>query len=433
MSELRVLRSWGASLLSAFLVVLTVHGVLMAAVGRSESGKIATGKVSKKEVLYTGIGLSLTQYDVDVVNGTLTERGSLMLPGAISETAFHPTEKYLYTVWGNIQVTPRTHGISAFSIDPNSGALTPHGESVPLPSGPGYVSYATTDVTGTHLMACLTDPANLTVYRLMPDGTIGPEVKQTGQLDFGNHPHQVRIDPSNKTVILMTRGDAPTANRPENPGALKLFSYNDGVIANIEKIAPNQGFGYQVRHLDFHPSGKWVFVTLEAQQKLLVYQRNSDGTLNPNPLFSKDTLDEPSNVRKEQMLGTVQVDHAGRFLYVANRASGSANVDGKSVFIGGENSIVVFAINQSTGEPIKIQSIDTRGLHPRTISLDPSGKILVAHNIHQLYVKDGDSLKLLPPNLAVFRVGIDGKLTFVRKYDVAVGTGNDWMGITSLP
>jgi 6-phosphogluconolactonase len=411
--------------------MLTVHAVLMAAVGKSE--KIATGKVSKKEVLYTGIGPSLTHYDVDVVNATLTERDSLTLPGAISETAFHPTKKYLYSVWGNIQVTPRTHGISAFSIDPNSGALTPYGESAPLPSGPGYVSYATTDVTGTHLMACLTDPAYLTVYQIMPDGTIGPEVKQAGHLDFGNHPHQVRIDPSNKTVILMTRGDAPTANRPENPGALKVFSYDDGVIANIETIAPNQGFGYQVRHLDFHPSGKWVFVTLEAQQKLLVYQRNSDGTLNPNPLFSEDTLDEPSNVRKEQMLGTVHVDHAGKFLYVANRASGSTKVDGKNVFIGGENSIVVFAINQSTGEPTKIQSIDTRGLHPRTISLDPSGKILVAHNIHQLYVKDGDGVKLLPPNLAVFRVGIDGKLTFVRKYDVAVGTGNDWMGITSLP
>jgi hypothetical protein len=30
-------------------------------------------------------------------------------------------------------------------------------------------------------------------------------------------------------------------------------------------------------------------------------------------------------------------------------------------------------------------------------------------------------------------VGGDGKLEFVRKYDVAAGNGQDWMGITSLP
>jgi len=356
-----------------------------------------------------------------------------MLPGAVTEAAFHPSRKYVYVVWGNVQVTPREHGISAFRVDPNSGALTPHGQSVPLPAGPGYVSYVTVDGSGTHVMACLTDPAWLGVYQIKPDGTIGSEVKPAAPLDFANHPHQVRIDPSNKTVILVTRGDVPTANRAENPGALKLFSYKDGMLANTQTIAPNGGFHYQARHLDFHPSGKWDFVSLEAQQKLLVYGRMSDGRLSAEPLFTKDTLVEPGNVRPGQILGTVRVDRTGKFVYLVNRASGGTNVEGKRVFVGGENTIAVFAINQNSGEPTPIQHIDTQGLHARTISFDSSGKILVAHNINKLAVRDGDSTHDVLPNLAVFRVGGDGKLEFVRKYDVPVGNGQDWMGITSLP
>ena len=430
-SDLRVRRGWGTSILILLPLTFITFGVLMVAVTNVEGKK--TAKASGKEVLYSGIGPALTEYDVDVSSATLTKRDSVAIPGALTETAILPSKKYLYSVWTNNKVTPQGHGMSAFSIDPESGALTPHGEPVPLPSGPGYISYVTTDISGTHLLASLTDPANLTVYRIMPDGTIGSEVKQNAPLNFGNHPHQVRMDPSNKTVFLMTRGDAPTARHAENSGALKLYSYDDGQLANSETVAPNQGFGYQIRHLDFHPSGKWVYITLEAQQKLLVYQRNSDGTLNPTPLFTKDTLDDPSKVRDGQVLGTVHVDRTGKFLYVANRASGTKNVDGKRIFVGGENSIVVFAINQSTGEPTKIQSIDSQGLHPRTFALDPSGKLLVANNISQLNVKDGEDVKLFPPNLAVFRVGSDGKLTFVRKYDVAFSNNFDWVGIISLP
>jgi hypothetical protein len=36
------------------------------------------------------------------------------------------------------------------------------------------------------------------------------------------------------------------------------------------------------------------------------------------------------------------------------------------VFKGDENSIVVYAIDQSTGEPIPIQHVETRAIHLRT-------------------------------------------------------------------
>jgi hypothetical protein len=49
-------------------------------------------------------------------------------------------------------------------------------------------------------------------------------------------------------------------------------------------------------------------------------------------------------------------------------------------------------------------------------------------------VRDGDAIKTLPAGLSVFRIGDDGKLTFVRQYDIDVGDKSMfWMGMVPLP
>jgi 6-phosphogluconolactonase (cycloisomerase 2 family) len=63
---------------------------------------------------------------------------------------------------------------------------------------------------------------------------------------------------------------------------------------------------------------------------------------------------------------------------VANRAQDTNEFQGKPVFKGGENSIAVYAINQSNGAPTPIQHIETQKIHPRTFHIDPSGRMLVA-------------------------------------------------------
>ena len=99
----------------------------------------------------------------------------------------------------------------------------------------------------------------------------------------------------------------------------------------------------------------------------------------------------------------------------------------------GENSIVVYAINQSIGEPIPIQHIETQKMHPRTFHIDPSGRLLVAQHNLPVNVRDGDAVKPIPAGLSVFRIGDDGKLTFARKYDIDVGDKTMfWMGMVPL-
>jgi 6-phosphogluconolactonase len=155
--------------------------------------------------------------------------------------------------------------------------------------------------------------------------------------------------------------------------------------------------------------------------------------LSAAPVFRKDTLAEPGNIRGRQAAGTVHVHPNGRFVYAVNRASSTTEVDGKPVFAGGENTLAVYRIDATSGEPTLIQHIDTRGIHCRTFHIDPSGRLLVAAHIMALPVRDGAGIRIVPASLSVFRISDDGKLDFVRKYDVDVGDRTMfWMGMVRL-
>jgi hypothetical protein len=59
--------------------------------------------------------------------------------------------------------------------------------------------------------------------------------------------------------------------------------------------------------------------------------------------------------------------------------------------------------------------------------------MLVAEHNTPVNVRDGDAVKTVPAGLSVFRIGDDGKLTFVRTYDVDVGGKTMfWMGMVPL-
>jgi len=392
-------------------------------------------------VLYASAGAELTQYDVDAKDASLVKKSSIRLPANVQYAWAHPSEKYLYVAWSDggasvaapgTAVVPRgmRHGVSAFRIDPKSGALQALGQPISLAARPIHLSV---DRSGTHVLIAYNDPSGVTVHRLNGDGTIGALVEQPLPLDTGIYAHQIRVDASNRTAILVTRGNGPTKDKPEDRGALKVFSYADGMLKNRASIAPNGGVDFQPRHLDFHPSQPWVFVSLERQSKLQVYQMSKDGSLGANPLFTKNSLLDPAHKALRQNAGTVHIHPDGRFVYQANR-SASSDAAGKPIDGRGENSIAVYSINPQTGEPKLIQSADTRGAEPRTFALDPSARILVAANQTAIFEGAGANARMIPAGLAVFRLGNDGKLDFVRKYDIDTSRGSVfWMGIVPLP
>jgi hypothetical protein len=59
--------------------------------------------------------------------------------------------------------------------------------------------------------------------------------------------------------------------------------------------------------------------------------------------------------------------------------------------------------------------------------------MLVAAHIMPMLVRDGAGARTQPANLAAFRVGADGRLAFVRTYEVDTGGAMQfWSGMVAL-
>lgn len=382
-----------------------------------------------RSALYVSVGSELTHYDLDVASAALEWRSALVLPLNVQYVWPHPSRRFLYAACSNgaPDVSGDAHSAVALRID-DSGVPHLHGSPVALPSRPIHI---TADARGEHVLIAYNDPSGLTVHRIEADGSIGNEVNQPVKPDTGIYAHQVRVTGSNRSVIVVARGNDAKPQRAEDPGALKVFGYDEGRLTARASIAPSGGYGFGPRHLDLHPGQPWLYVSLERQNTLQMYRFAGD-SVEPEPAYIKETLADTTNVQRRQRSGTIHVHPNGRYVYVANRASGTADAGGKAVFIGGENNIAVYAIDPQSGEPTAIQHADTHGIVPRTFALDRTGRILVAANSIPILTHEGDSVKTVSPNLAVFRVGDDGKLEYVRKYDIDVGAQTMfWMGIVS--
>jgi len=407
---------------------LTVTGLmcllmLMAGVATAAQDKTPA---KHKTIIYAALGEELSRYELDAQQATMTRLGSLKLPANLQFAEFHPCKCVLYAVSSNagsgtLGAAGDRHLLSAFRIDAKTGALYAHGESIPLPERPIHM---TVDAKGEYALVAFNNSGTVKSYRLSKDGIPGEEVAQKEKPDGGIFTHQVVVTPSNNTVIALARGNDAIGNRPSEIGSYSLFEYRNGQLDLMRKVTYEEGIG--PRHLAFHPTKPWVYVAIERTSKLFMYDLQANGEMSVKPIFRKEALRDMKNEhRPRQKGGVVRVHPNGKFAYVTNRADGSAKKDGKTVFAGGENNIAVFSLDDSTGEPTLIQHIDTEGIEARTFAVDASGTILIVANQKAMLVEDGSNLKPVDANFALFRIGLDGKLEFIRKYDV--NAGDKWL------
>jgi 6-phosphogluconolactonase len=386
--------------------------------------------------LYQSVGDQLTHFEVDIEAATLTRRASIKLPSSVQYVWPHPTQPFMYVstsdaASGNTPIPGKMHCLCAVRIDAN-GALALHGDPQALPSRPIHHCI---DRSGTYALCAFNNPSNITVHRINSDGTVGTRVEQTSKIDVGVYAHQVVTAPSNRLVIFPARGNDARPDKPEDPGALKVFGFKDGLLSQNDSIVAGGkgGLDYRPRHVDFHPSQPWMFVNVESQNELHMHRIDGD-SITPEPVFVKTTLSAKRDLRMHQTTSAIQVHPNGRYVYTANRADSTVEFRGKQVFAGGENSIAVFSIDPDTGEPTLIQSIDPQTHHVRTFGIDPSARLLISASIRDMWIRVGDDVQLAPAALSVFRIGADSKLEFVRKYDIELnGKLQWWAGMMGLP
>lgn len=381
------------------------------------AGTVGTSALASKQAAcmkvayYLSNGPEVTHYDVDVARAALMERRSIILPAPVQYAWPHTSGRAIYLACSDAT----RHYLAAVSINQHTGELSKLGEWVSIPAA---LSHICTDILSEFVLVASNAPSNVRVFRINKDMTVGEEIPQPGVTDKGIFAHQIRVTPDNEHAILVTRGIGATATTKESPGALKMFDFDHGVLSNETSIAPNGGFGFGPRHLDFHPTKPWVYVVLERESKLFVYELEN-GRIRSDAIFKKETLRDPrllSNAR--QLAGAIHMHPNGQYVYVANRNDGTVDFQGKQVLIPGENSIVVYEINQTTGEPTAIQFADSHKVNPRTFALAPNASFMTVQHVKPMNVLDGNNVKVESAGVTTFHIGSNGKLTYLRSYDI---------------
>lgn len=382
-----------------------------------------------RTAFYASVGADLGSYTVDEASLTLTRDSATRAPGPVQYVWVHPTSPVMYVAYSNRSTANDDHGVAAYRIDRGTGRLTELGPPRTLDNRPIHL---TVHPAGRHLLIAYNQPSTLTVHALDPDGSIGDPVAQREAVDAGNYAHQVRVAPSGTFVVLCTRGSDATPEKPADPGALKVFRFSDGRLTGEKSITDGDGTGFGPRHVDFHATGPWMYVSMERNNEVLTYDVQGDG-IGASPRYTEATVGQPELRAPTQYPGPIHVHPNGRYLYLVNRSDGTVDFGGRKVHGPGENSVAVFAVDDASGEPTPIQTIGIEAFHARTFAIHPSGKMLVTAAVAPLAERDGDQVRDVAAGFSVFGIGDDGRLTFARKYDVDVGDGPlFWCGMVTV-
>jgi 6-phosphogluconolactonase (cycloisomerase 2 family) len=224
----------------------------------------------------------------------------LRVPSFVQYAWPHPSRKHLYVTTSNRGpgLKSDVNHVSAYRIDSATGGLAPHGQPKPLRQ---RATHMRLDPSGSYALNAHNVPVpGVTVHRINGDGTLGTEVDQPDGLDYGIYPHQVNMTPSGRTVVVVDRGNSAAHGKAEDPGALRSFAFEDGVLRESGVVAPNGGYGFGPRHVDFHPQKPWLYVSDEKRSRLYMF-RMPDERIEPEAAYTLDTLADRANVKPRRV------------------------------------------------------------------------------------------------------------------------------------
>jgi 6-phosphogluconolactonase len=300
----------------------------------------------------TNVGFSLAHFDTDT--GALTKPEFLIQSPAPAYFVIHPDGLHLYTCNSG---SPGE--VSAYEIEPHTGQLKFLNR---VPAGGTDTSYVSLDQTGHYVLAANYSGGNIAVFAIKPDGSIGERtafVQHTGssvnpQRQIHAYAHSIIVDPSNRFALVADLGlDKVFVYR---------FNEKDGSLATnnppFVTIKPGSG----PRHVKFHPNGRWVYVISEIASTVTAFNWDSaNGTL--AEFQSVSAL--PADFKGTSTCAEIMVHPNGKFLYASNR---------------GDDSLAVFAINQTTGGLTLVEHVPSGGKTPRNFAFDPTGKWILCSN-----------------------------------------------------
>ena len=377
---------------------------------------LVSGQVSSTGLFCSSLEEKLTCWKPDLATGSLTKLSEISMPGQIQFGWRHPKAQVVYL--GLAETKTGGKNLLATVAFDKDGKLSLLGTPIPIERP----IHLTVDQTGTYVMLTINTPAHIAVYPIQADHTVGPMIEQSGKPPFGIFGHQVRVLPSGKTAMLVTRGVRSTKYENKDPGGLRFFSFGPGgKLTYRESVAPNGGFSFGPRDCDFSKDGRFAYQTLELQNKLLTFGIHND-RFTDEPIFTASSTPDLTKPYEEAgiVLGDIHLHPGGHSVYAANRSS---------LFTKPEEAIDTichFKLNPKTGEPTLAGQYNTEGQHPRTFFINGSGKMLVAANVRVgPALVDGKPVAKAPVCLTTFLVAPDGALKLANRYEIATPNGEN--------
>ncbi|MHC2991418.1 hypothetical protein OB13_07400 [Pontibacter sp. HJ8] len=278
-----------------------------------------------------------------------------------SYLALDEARRYLYAVNETGDYQGKNSGaVSAFAVDRQTGDLTLLNQ-VPSEGGaPCHISFGN---AGKTVLVANYMGGNVAAFPVQENGSLGETQSVQQHKGAGPdkdrqeaaHAHYIGQSPDSKYVFAVDLGiDQVLGYRLDSrTGAL---SPNEPTVA----FATKPGAG--PRHMVFHPGGRYAYVINELNSTMTALAYDGEkGTF--SEVKSISTL--PADSKGENSCAAVKVSPDGKFLYGSNR---------------GHNSIVVYAIDGSTGKLTLVQHQDTGGDWPRDFTIDLTGNVLLVAN-----------------------------------------------------
>lgn len=384
--------------------------------------------LSSAPMLAAAIDNVMAWFALDARTGQLQERQTLALDAAIQYAVPHPHGELLYLVTSDADTPgrkgPPRHALVTLRRDKRSGEWSRTG----LPrSLPAFANHITINPTGRFLLLACHAPSMLLAIAVDAAGMPGDMVAQFDAQVVGPFAHQAALPPAGNAVVVCARGNDAGGERPEEHGALTVFDWGKNRLTPRATHVMSAGLG--PRNLAWHPAGRWIYVAME-RGNMLATMRWTVVELDASPLALVSTLANPATLRPRQRAGALRVHPNGRSLYVANRADRIERdkPSGISTFLGGENNIAVFALNPVSGLPTLVQHIDTQGIEPRSMTIDPTGTLLIVGNQIAFDGMVNGTAQRVPASVMVFSIQPNGLLQALHRHAIP-GNGLRWLEV----
>lgn len=250
-------------------------------------------------------------------------------------------------------------GVSAFSVDDQTGKLTLINQQSSGGAGPCHIVL---DRACRHVLVANYGGGSVAAFAVGEDGSLGERtafVQHEGssvnpQRQEGPHAHCVTLDPAGKMVFVCDLG----------LDKVMIYQYDEqrGTLAPHDppfaKLAPGAG----PRHMAFRPDGKFAYVINELNSTVTAFSYDAESGVLAE-IQTVSTL--PADFDGDSTTAEVEVHPSGKFLYGSNR---------------GHDSVAAFTIDEADGTLSLAEHEATGGRTPRHFGIAPSGEHLAIAN-----------------------------------------------------